>query len=96
MASTYIMQVQLADGCNPKYTLRHALGKGFKWVLLQGHVKVIWSSQRGQISQRSLKYLVSVVFPLIPFIWDVYDGWNPLRPEHGGTPNIFQEVTGVI
>ena len=40
MASTSIKHVQLADGCNPKYTLRHALGKGFKWVLLQGHVKV--------------------------------------------------------
>ena len=41
MASTSIKHVQLADECNAKYTLRHALGKGFKWVLLQGHVKVI-------------------------------------------------------
>ena len=41
MASTSIKHVQLADGCNSKYTLRHALGKGFIWVLPQGHVKVI-------------------------------------------------------
>ena len=41
LASTSIKHVQLAYGCNPKYTLRHALGKGFKWVLLHGHVKVI-------------------------------------------------------
>ena len=38
---TSIKNGQLADGDNPKYTLRHGLGWGFQWVLPQGHVKVI-------------------------------------------------------
>ena len=36
---TSIKNGQLADGGNPKYTLRHGLGWGFIWVLPQGHVK---------------------------------------------------------
>ena len=31
---------QLADGGNPKYTVRHGLGWAFIWVLPQGHSKV--------------------------------------------------------
>ena len=43
---TSIKNGQLADGGNPKYTLRHGLGWGFIWVLPQGYVKVISRSNQ--------------------------------------------------
>ena len=43
---TSIENGQLADGGNPKYTLRHGLGWDFTWVLPQGHVKVISRSNQ--------------------------------------------------
>ena len=36
----------LADGGNPKYTLRQSLGWSFIWVLPQGHVKIIARSNQ--------------------------------------------------
>ena len=43
---TSIKKGQLAEGGNPKYTLRHGLWWGFIWVLPQGHVKVISRSNQ--------------------------------------------------
>ena len=58
---TSIKNGQLADGGNPKYTLRHGLGGGY-------YPKVMSRSYQGQISQKGSEYLVFVVFASIVLI----------------------------
>ena len=50
----------------------------------QRDLKVIFQVKSAKKGEDSKFF---VVFASIVLIQDVYNGWNPLRPQHRGTPN---------